>query len=334
MSGTVWLLPIEPFEWRYTADWYRWWPEELRQCGWRVEVIDGGSGYQAIEQGQFLDCVQTWRWKGMQVAALADLWADIAPGDIILNLDGWGPATTAALYMRDTTGKQVKVAAFMHAGTWDPQDFLAQRGLGYWAAQVEAGWAAGLDLILCGSSHAAGLIRVASGLCARIVVTGCPIHCKPLLWAARPWNARPLRVVFPHRLAPEKAPGAFAEISARYASAYPDDAVEWVRTADVVRDKQAYYELLGSSRVAVSTAYQETFGIAMQEAAALGCHLVAPYRLSYPETLRGSHDMLYEGLDAAVSAIHSTLHAPCRSAWDGYHEKAILRASRALEHLL
>ena len=50
-------------------------------------------------------------------------------------------------------------------------------------------------------------------------------------------------------------------------------------------DRRAYLELLGRADVAVSTARQEFFGVAVVEAIACGCFPLLPDRLSYPELL-------------------------------------------------
>ena len=47
--------------------------------------------------------------------------------------------------------------------------------------------------------------------------------------------------------------------------------------------KREYYELLGRARVAISSALQETWGIAMLEALFSGCVPLVPDRLSYHE---------------------------------------------------
>ena len=61
--------------------------------------------------------------------------------------------------------------------------------------------------------------------------------------------------------------------------------VQFVRTLDVSRSKSEYYDLLSRAKVVVSTASHENFGIAMVEAAMMGCYPVCPYKLSYPETM-------------------------------------------------
>jgi glycosyltransferase involved in cell wall biosynthesis len=328
----VWLLPIEPFEERYTADWMRWWPDDLRADGWEVEVVMGGPPPGERQGGEWLDPTATWQWKGRQVAQLAASWADVRDGDVVLALDGWGPATTAALYMRATTGKRVHVVGFHHAGCWDPHDFLPRRGMAPWGLHVERGWAVGSDLLLVGSHHAAGLIRQHLTPQARLAVVGVPVKADGLQAHRTPWHQRPPLVVFPHRLAPEKDPDAWEALVATYRQRYGDTA-QFVRSRDVYSDKASLYDLLGRARVVVSTAWQETFGIVMQEAVALGAQPLAPRRLSYPEVMRGQGG-LYDSISDAADQLHQLLRRVEPAAWDGWHEDAVLRASAAIREVI
>lgn len=328
------LLPIESLEERYTAQWARWWPNELRALGWTVEEIQGDPVGPAVVAGQFLDVCSTWVWKGSQVAALARAFIAKAfrPGDVILSLDGWGPGVLAAAYMRDGLGIDVKIVSFLHAGTYDVWDFLAQRRMGRWARGFEESIAAACDLVLVGSEfHKALLVAERDVVPSRIAVTGVPVHASAQPERI-PWEKRERLVVFPHRLAPEKAPEDFATIQRLYETRFGRDA-EWVRTKDVWTDKAAYYDLLNRARVVVSTARQETFGIAMQEGIAAGAWAVAPRRLAYPEVIR-TGGSLYDSLDQAADFVHGFLKAVWSPPWDGWHEGAINRASAAIEALL
>lgn len=329
---TVWLLPIEPFEERYTEDWLVWWPEDLRACGLRVVEVTGAHPIGERTSGEWLDPVNTWHWKGTQVAQLAERWHEIQDGDVILSLDAWGPATTAALYMRQVTGRKVHLAGYWHAGAWDPHDYLARVGCGPWALPIERGWARGLDLCLAGSHHSANLIRAHVAPEARIAVVGCPVRRNPIARYMTPWAERERVVVFPHRLAPEKGIDEWNEIVDRYKSYYGSSHAEFIRSRDVYTNKASLYYLLGQARVVVSTALQETFGIVMQEGIALGAHPVAPRRLSYPETLRGQ-GALYDSVEDAVLWIGQLVGSDSPAKWDGYHEGAIVRAAAALLQL-
>lgn len=338
---SVWLLPIEPFEERYTADWLRWWPDGLRAAGLDVELVLGAQPVGERAGGEFLDPTATWQWKGTQVAELARRWAEVQDGDVVLTLDVWGPATTAALYMRHTTGRRVRVVGFYHAGASDPHDFLARTGCRTWALDVERGWARGCDLLLCGSRAAERMLRDNLGVHddptvrgAHVAVTGYPIMRGELLRHASPWALRERLVVFPHRLAPEKQPEQFDALRGRHAALYPDaPATTWVRSRDVYAGKESYHQLLGRARVVVSTATQETFGIAMQEGIALGAWAVAPRRLSYPEVVRPGSGHLYDDLTAAAHAVERSLQSDSPPTWDGYHERAVQRAAQAILEL-
>lgn len=334
---TVWLLPIEPFAERYTAQWARWWPAELTAAGLRVRLVLGNLADVAERSGgEFLDPCVTWAWKGEQVASLARLWRsdEIRSGDVVVSLDLWGPATTAACYLRDTTARDVKVVAFYHAGASDPDDFLARTRCATWAPDIERGWVKGCDAVLCGSGYSRRLLNRLEPYAAQNVhVVGLPIHADELQQHSTPWLSRSPLVVFPHRLAPEKDPAAFEAIREAHTARYPNERALWVRTRDVCSTKDDYYNLLGSARCVVSTARQETFGIAMQEGIALGAWAVAPHRLAYPETLRGG-GWTYSNVEEAADMVHLALVATTPAPWDRWHECAIERAASVISNLV
>jgi glycosyltransferase involved in cell wall biosynthesis len=120
---------------------------------------------------------------------------------------------------------------------------------------------------------------------------------------------RPLRVVWPHRFDHDKNPDdlfrALAELAAEglpfevaalgRQSAELPPAMERARAALGDRvvafghlEGDAYAEALAAADVVVSTAYQETFGLAVVEAIRAGCAPLLPRRLSYPELLGGA----------------------------------------------
>lgn len=93
-------------------------------------------------------------------------------------------------------------------------------------------------------------------------------------------------ILFPHRKADEKMPELFDEL--RGASIFDPRAVKnkrWVSVHDFEQPlkKREYYNLLAASRVVVSFAKQETYGISMVEAVMAGAIPVVPDRLSYAE---------------------------------------------------
>lgn len=123
--------------------------------------------------------------------------------------------------------------------------------------------------------------------------------------ATRPVRGGRCRIVWPHRWEHDKDPGAFLTAVARLADeghdfevavagqAFAEAADELTRAAMALGDRlvhlgepdgrESYARLLASSDVAVSTAVNEFFGLAMVEASYAGCFPLVPDRLAYPE---------------------------------------------------
>lgn len=70
-------------------------------------------------------------------------------------------------------------------------------------------------------------------------------------------------------------------------------------------DREAYADLLLDSDVAVSTANNEFFGLAMMEAAYAGCYPLVPDRLVYPELY--PRQMRYSCVDTLVAILRSLI---------------------------
>lgn len=314
---TLWVFPIEPLEERYSAEWMRSWPRKLAELGVPARMILGKHRQSSIQHGEFLDAIDTHYWKATQLAAFIECIDEVENGDVVLLHDAWNPALEALAYMRDTGAAKFKIAGMFHAGTYDPHDYLAQRGLGRWAAHTERGWLRALDYACVATEYHKDLLvetrerdaRSVAQLRAKVHVTGFPLFVESFEWARN--DLRSPIVVFPHRLAPEKNPQRFEALRDMYLAWYPDDAhIEWIKTKDVCASKDAYYSLLGSAKVAISFADQETWGIAMLEAHALGCYPIAPEQLSYPETL--PPESLYSPIDRSglIKLVRHALYAP------------------------
>jgi len=124
--------------------------------------------------------------------------------------------------------------------------------------------------------------------------------------ARQPRTGAPLRVVWPHRFEHDKNPEDFFEVllvlagerlpfevsavgrSYRDVPPIMEEARE--RLGDRIADwgflsGDDYARALASADVVVSTAWQETLGLAVIEAIRAGCDPLLPNRLSYPEVL-------------------------------------------------
>lgn len=280
------FAPIEQLEERYSAQWFRWFIESFGRMQIKPIVV-GDCNLRQIKTGQFLDVYDTCLYKASQMSQILHHVANGFDGTIFF-MDGWFPGIEHLAYMRNNAGAKIKLVCILHAGTWDDQDFLSQNGCRAWARHCERGWLEIYDRIIVATEYHANLIR--SGCSPRfvddkIVVAPFPVYRSEEL----AFNAdREDLVVFPHRLAPEKRPEDFLLLERSYREYFGEKQtahVRFVRTKDVCKDKTDYYKLMSRAKVAFSAATQETFGIAMLEAVAMGCTPIAPDRLSYVETL-------------------------------------------------
>ena len=284
MGKAIIFAPIELLEERYSAQWYEWFMASFKRAGIKPIVV-GDTEPRKITQGQFLDVVETNKYKAKQ---LCQILSHIERGfkGTIFFMDMWFPGIEMLAYIRDNLKKNLKISGILHAGTWDAWDFLSQNGLGYWAQHTEKGWCALADQILVATQFHKQLIigerRLNLHHERKMEIVEFPVYQNEQLRNSPKEDI----VVFPHRLAPEKQPELFAQVEKECKYTYPEmSGVQFIISKEVCKTKQEYYELLARSKVAVSFALQETFGIAMLEAENMGCIPVAPDRLSYVETL-------------------------------------------------
>jgi glycosyltransferase involved in cell wall biosynthesis len=130
-------------------------------------------------------------------------------------------------------------------------------------------------------------------------------------------TGHPLRIVWPHRFEHDKNPQTFFEVVSKLDTeglpfeltivgrSYRDTPSVLLEMRETLSHRivqfgflegDAYAEALAASDVVVSTAFQETQGIAVIEAIRAGCDPLLPNRLSYPEVLgpRLSEKHLYK----------------------------------------
>lgn len=301
---TLWVLPIEPLEERYSAQWLRWWQRYAEQAPDDIRFVLGSSGQagQQIRTGEWLDVYQTNAWKATQLEEFVRYLeaGAVSPGDVVLLHDGWSFQATALAYMRDLGKIPFRIMSCLHAGTWDPHDFVSKSPVRYWGRMVERGWLHAYDRVFVATYFHRDLI-LATHPGVEIVVTGFPLFAQEVRPHYTPWAEREPLIVFPHRLADEKRPYMFEDLRVIFEAQYPGVPARWVRTKDECSGKMDYYRMLGQAKVAVSFAKQETWGIAMLEAGANGVHVVVPDELAYvdvwPLQCRYSPDDLFEAAD-------------------------------------
>lgn len=295
---TIYLVPIEPIDTRYTRQWYDHIPRLLDSAGADVVIIEGDDVPAQPTPGAFLDFGATNIYKSSQLMTIAQLFREgrIKDGDRFLYTDAWNPTVIQLRYMAELLGKKIEIHGMWHAGSYDPQDFLGRLvGDVPWVRNAESSlfycfdvnWFATqyhVDLFLrelfgeVTKSDRSAFMHHHPG---RIRLTGWPMEYLHDMLPPMSRTVRKPSIVFPHRLAPEKQVEIFRDL-AREMPEY-----DWVVCQDTTLTKEEYHDILASASLLFSANLQETYGISAIEGLLAGALPLLPDRLSYSEMWDG-----------------------------------------------
>lgn len=283
----VWL-PLEKLDKRYTNQTRRWYKREFSNV-FNLKIVEGEELTKKIESGSFLDAYGTNYYKYTQLAKISKMFREgkIKNGDIFFIDDLWMAGIEGLRYM-EKMGKNLKIRIYgvMHAGSWTPSDDVATKlGKQKWCKEYERSIFEMVDGVFVGSKFHKGQIEEYFGtkFDNKITVTGLPFYPSEILKSTHvpTWNKKSNIVIFPHRLHKEKHPELFDKMVKKWKKKYPD--WKFIKTMELNLGKKQYLNLLAKSKIMVSYAEQENFGFATLEASTLGCKLVIPNRVVYPE---------------------------------------------------
>lgn len=277
-------VPIESLEERYSAQWNVLFPEQYTKMGIPFINIYPEPITSTINKGEFLDVIGTnvFKLRQLEDILLRFNRNEITDKDVFFFHDLWFPGLEMLFYLRSTLGIKFKIAGMLHAGSYDPWDYLTQCGVASWGRRLEESWLNEVDRIyiathfhkdmLCRNRHIA--------FSERVEVVNFPLYI-PEYVSQLDYEQKENIVVFPHRLADEKNPRYFDDLAIKGKKYLPE--FTFVKSKEVCKTKDEYYKLLLKSKFAVSCARQETWGIAQLESFMLGCIPLVPDRLSYHE---------------------------------------------------
>lgn len=270
---------------RYGAQWKRWFAQVCDRRGIDYEFIDGKQlkGFtDEIKTGQFLDAHNTNYWKLTQLANVVEKLYDgqIDHGDIIFDFDLWHTGLQCIPYITSITKQNIEVHGIMHAGTYDPTDFIAKKGMGVWGAKFEQSIFNFVNTVFVGTNHHAN--RLLKNRNANVFISGLPFNSRDVIKEADLANGEKKdRVVFPCRWSSDKMPHVYMQIKERVQSKNRD--IEFVETHKNNFSKSEYYKIMRDSKVVLSTADHENFGIGVIEAMTLECLPIVPLGRSYDD---------------------------------------------------
>lgn len=288
----VYIVDIEAVDTRYTKQWKEHLPTQMRNAGLDVVKISGGDVPMATTPGAFLNFAGTNNYKAQQMIEISREFAfgNIKDGDYFLYTDAWNPTVIQLKYMAELLGVKIRIGGLWHAGSYDPQDFLGRLiGDAPWVRNAERSmydcyddnfFATRFHLEMFHRTLFPRNFGAASDDLTndpKCHIVGWPMeYLAPLL---KPYSnlTKKNKIIFPHRLAPEKQVEIFKDLAA----SMPE--YEWFIAQEHELTKAEYHTHLATSKIMFSANLQETLGISAYEAALVGTFPLLPNRLSYSE---------------------------------------------------
>ena len=280
---TIYIVDLEAVDTRYTKEWKYHLPRQLKKAtNHEVVSISGGDTPQATTPGAFLNFGGTNVYKANQMQQIGKMFCDgkVKNGDYFLYTDAWNPTVLQLKYMAELLKVKIKIGGMWHAGSYDPQDFLGRLiGDKPWVRNTEQAMFDTFDHNFFATQFHIDLFKETfpQVLDSKIVRAGWPMeYMEPTLDLYQNMEKKN-KILFPHRLAPEKQPAIFQDLK----NALPQ--YEFVTCQERPLTKNEYHNLLGEAKLMFSANLQETLGISWYEGAILNVIPMIPDRLSYSE---------------------------------------------------
>lgn len=313
MKTNIWIFSLEPIETRYTCEWFTHLPKLLQDTlgdKFNVIQVDGIQKNTATTPGAFLNFSDTNYWKSTQLCKFLDHYnkGETTINDQFIFTDFWNPVIIQLKYMRDLLNLNWKLHGLVHAGSYDPQDFLGRLiGNAPWVRNTEKGLFYSLDHNYFATDFHIHMFfknllnngsDVENSWCEenlvdlleskKIVRSGWPMeYMEPTLSPYKDLEKENL-ILFPHRIAPEKQLEIFKDLEKQL----PE--YKFVVCQESQLTKTQYHTLLGKSKIVFSANLQETLGISTCSEGPLANSLpLAPNRLSYTEIFNNYPEFLY-----------------------------------------
>ena len=293
---TIWIIPIEPIEQRYSAQRFDQMPLVIakegskRKVSAKVRTIPGVEMEESTTDGAFLDFGMTNHYKASQVMTISRLFSngEIKSGDKFLVTDFWHFGITAIRYMSESLDIPVEIHSIAHAGAYDPTDILGLKMSKEWPMYQEKAWFHASDYIYVGTKFHQQMflknLKIQKKYHKKAIVSG-QIHVEAC-HSGQDYFENDQRqdfIIFPHRLNEDKQPEIFKDLVE-----YLPDEWQYVVTQEGNYTKKELYMIFAQSKMVFSCSLHENLGIGQMEGLVHGCIPVQPNRASYQEMY---HDM-------------------------------------------
>jgi hypothetical protein len=286
---TIWIVPIEPIDQRYTAQWYINIPkilnDRINEFGLeehQVRTVDGVQPQAGTTSGAFLDFAVTNVYKASQAQRISEAFAagEVQAGDVFLITDAWNFVITPIKYMSDLLKIPVEIHGIWHAGAYDPTDILGYQMQKPWPWHVEQSWFHACDYNYYATDFHRSMfmknLNIDTDAYGHKAIRSGQPHDPLIAEISVNFDSteRNGAVMWPHRYNSDKQPNIAEDLA---------EKMPVTITQKMSLNKSQYYEAMSQHSVIFSCALHENLGISVMEAVLSGVIPVLPRRCSYAE---------------------------------------------------
>lgn len=280
--STIWIVPIEPIDQRYTKQWYNEIPRLIveKAVGWNVVTVEAETVADKTTSGAFLDFANTNIYKARQVEIIGKMFnnGEVKPYDRFLVTDAWSFVVTAIRYMSDLLKIPVDIHGIWHAGAYDPTDILGMKMTKPWPYEFEKSIYFACDYNYYATEfHKKMFLRnlsIPEQYHFKAYVSGQPHSAIIEYFENNPPLFKENYMMWPHRYNEDKQPEIAEDIA---------HTVDILFTQKLNLTKEQYYNKLRSAKAVFSCSLHENLGISMMEGVLAGAIPIVPDRASYSE---------------------------------------------------
>jgi glycosyltransferase involved in cell wall biosynthesis len=326
---TVYYIPIEPLEERYTEQWYKWFPIEFEKAGVKCITIDGETLTDVIETGTFLDVNSTVFYKSEQLKRISQLFykKKVKPNDVffVADIEFWG--IEVIKYLSVLNDVPVKLYGFCHAASYTREDFMAKTEP--FAKLHENAWFNTFDKVFVGSDyHRNQIIKLRDVDLVKIINTGNPYIIPDYMY-----YQKKNQIVLTNRPDYEKRPNLTLDVFEILKDKHPywnfvvttgrkEWGSGWIRKKALllqqngvidIREnlsKNQYFSILQESKVMTGNSIEENFGYCILEALMFDTIPIIPNDYSHAELLEQDSNCLFNTIEEQIKQIENVMPAP------------------------
>jgi len=321
-------MGLEPYEGRYTLQLTDWTERAFKKRDIDYVIVPGTTidDSKAIVTGQVLDAHGRSFFGMSQIMNLVKMMkaGEVTSDDIIFFEDMFQPGMESLPYILNQSPAEYRPKVWIRclAQSIDPDDFIHVWGMSKWMSLYEEMCNEFVTGVLATNEEMVAHMKVANWKAPIYNISGLSFgkeEVQSRVKDVKPFEKRPMRVIFGARWDQEKQPGFYMDLIEHWHQKWKLSPVEfcvcvggplrsnnkvYVNRARLMEKegtltiyenlkKNQYYNILADSRVLFNCALQDWTSNTVSEADSLGTNVLFPAYRTFPEVFANDETRLY-----------------------------------------